>query len=237
MKKTILKTLIAGLMVLTSWAAHANDDDNAMKDLNTVIDNITDIKPYTERGDLGRLIMLQKSTQKVLDSIDANGMANNKTMNAFLEMCISFRYSQAFFIAISSSQTTATIKAIQDTVRKISTERGFDDSPATQVTSNVLNQIARVSDQLMKVDISSNLKQKLNQLKPQLGQAIAVARQGDRPNAFAEGNKIYSAYYQLSPDFDKVMSSKEAFNMVLELQGLMEFYAEFAQISASQGAN
>jgi hypothetical protein len=218
------------------------EDQQSQLDASTLIyklsdmtQNISSIQRFTERGDLGRLLILQKTIQKASDATKQNGLLNQKTMNAFLEMSISFRYSQAFFANITTEETKQNILAVISAVGGITKLMGLDESPATQVTANILTQIKQLNDQLGKMDITTNLKLKLAQINPDLGKAIAEARQGDRPLAFEAADKVMKKYYQLSPEFNNVLSGKEAFAVVIEIQGLIEFYDEFAQYSERFG--
>jgi hypothetical protein len=59
---------------------------------------------------------------------------------------------------------------------------------------------------------------------------IAIAEQGDRPKTFAAAIPVIDQVRNLYPMFDQISSSSVGFSMIMELQGITEFYAEFAQM-------
>src|SRR5690606_3860298 len=61
-----------------------------------------------------------------------------------------------------------------------------------------------------------------------IGETIAVASQGDRPRAFEKAQIVIEELRMLYPYFDQISASNAGFDNTLELQGLAEFYADFA---------
>jgi hypothetical protein len=74
------------------------------------------------------------------------------------------------------------------------------------------------------------LKNQLRALWMPIGEVIAIAEQGDRPKTFEKAVPMIRQMRALYPLFDAISTSQAGFPTVLELQGLTEFYAEFAQV-------
>lgn len=229
MMRLVILTLFFGMGV-----AHAADDElNVAKaQLAREVKLLSDIEKYVERIDLARLFVLKKSAQNVSDSIAQVGFSNMATMRKYQELIVAYRFSMAFFQQIESDDTKDDIAELLRINDAISTARGFDDSPYTQITASVFTQMHKLVLQLTDGGpaLPEELKQKLSELKAPLGNLIAIAKEGDRPKTFEAAVPVYHKIEALYPEFNQVMSSHAAFNLVLEIQGLNEFYAEFAQI-------
>lgn len=230
---TLLSTCAALIFfnILSIRPALALDEmTQAIDQLNTQIEIIESMKFYVERKDLARLIVLEKSATHVIDTLHQNGLANMLTIRAYQEMLLSYQYSQSFFKQVSTKSTEKSISDLMAINAAISKARGFDQSPYLTMIANILNNMNTLADQLNQLPVDENLKKNVVALKPEMGRAIALARQGDRPKAFAAGISISKKLMGLYPLFNAVMASDEAFNVIMELQGLNELFAEYAQM-------
>lgn len=230
----ILSALFVCLVFVTPVSAAGDSEVTEAKlQLNQEIRLLTHMQRLVERHQLARLFVLKKSAENVLESIDKFGISNMQTMRKYQELIVAYRFSLAFFQEIETEDTRDEIAQVLQLNDQISTARGFDDSPYTQLTGSVFNQMHQLVLQLSdnNTSVSPELKQKLSDLKAPLGQVIAVAKEGDRPKTFDAAIPVYRRIEALYPDFNLIMSSHSAFNLVLEIQGLNEFYAEYAQIN------
>src|SRR5690606_35704815 len=109
-------------------------------------------------------------------------------------------------------------------------EYGFDDAPYTQVTLNTFTQIHKLILQLLNVSLEAGLKKKIEELKGPVGELMAIAKQGDDFKTFSEATPRCRLIRSLYPDFYRIAESDAAFALVLELQGLNEWYIERARL-------
>ena len=89
--------------------------------------------------------------------------------------------------------------------------------------------------QMLEMSLSEDFRLRLIDVRPILGQVIALTRAkgGDRRTVYPVAEKAFRAIETLYPDFDELASSDSAFELSLEIQGLNEFYAEFAEFEPS----
>jgi len=232
-KKLILNSLIV-LSALKPLSAMASVDDEvrtAMGQLQKQINLIGEIEPYVERLDIARLYVLKSATQVVLNSITSNGLGNKTTFQSYQHQIIKFRYSTSFFKAITTTQTTVPIAEIQKIEEGIIKAFGWDDSPYTQITADVFTQLHDLFEQLGKLPVTQTLRDQVVAFTPELGRVIAIAKQGDRPKTFEAARPLYFKLTGLYNLMNEVAAADAAFPIVIEIQGLNEFYAEFAQIN------
>lgn len=228
--------LVVGLFVLVSLVlgspAHASDDE--AEQMRTWLGSELRILHWLERDverlDMARLRLIETNVRVTLDSLNQNGLAHARTTRSFQQMIITFRYSSAFFSQIETDETRVQIKELLTTNEDVIRKLGFDDSPFTQITANVFTQMHKLFLQLHDSGtLSGDLQTKVNDLIVPLGQVIAIARQGDRPRTFEAAIPVYRNIVKLYPAFNKIESSHAAFDIIIEIQGLNEFYGEFAQ--------
>jgi hypothetical protein len=235
-KNSIIKTLFLGFgFVLASTslrvrAQSANEMGDARIQLQKEISLIEHIEPYVERYDLARLYVLKKSSQRVLDSIDKVGLANMQTLREYQVLIVAYRYSEDFFSQISTDMTQKNIAELVRINADIIQARGFDDSPYTEVTGSVFTQMRQLFVELDSLPISDSLRTKIRALTPELGQVLSIAAEGDRPRTFDAAIPLQKKIAGLYPEFNSVAASGPVFEVVLSIQGLNEFYGEFAQI-------
>ena len=236
-----MMSLFSLLFLFTSLTVQANSE--VTENLNRQITILDTISPFVERVDQSRLLVIKNSVNVVLTDIKGNTEAGRpettfQTMRLIQNLIIQYRFSKVFFgwsepISMLSIYTPS-IAPYLDELKKLSTkiekDFGLDDSPYTQITANTFKQMQKLLKQLEELPIDSNLKKDLRNLWRPIGEAIAIAEQGDRPRAFEKAKIVVEDLRRLYPYFDQVSTSAAGFSQVLELQGLAEFYAEFAQM-------
>ncbi len=202
------------------------------------------ISPYVERIDLARLLVIRSAVQAVAQDMERNvrdgkSEVTFQTLRLIQNLIVQYRFSQVFFgwtepRSINSIYTDATktpLAKLKELADGMVVEYGYDDSPYTQITANTFRQMQRLLKQLEDLPLDPSFAERLRALWMPIGETIAIAEQGDRPRAFEKAIAVVQAMRDLYPMFDEVSSSSAGFQMVLELQGLTEFYAEYAQVN------
>ncbi len=231
MKKTLF--VILSVLSLVQSGGFADEISTAKTQLQTQLSLIKQITPFVERHFKARLQLLKQRTTATLQLVEEKGIAHRQTDLAYQNLIVSYLYSVAFFREIETDVSVEWIKELLQITEQIKKSRGYDeDSPYTQITYTVFNQIHQLIHQLKNNNaLSEELNQKLQALVPELGKLLAIAKQGgDRPNTFEAARPLYDSIVALYPEFNKILQSNTVFNVVLEIQGLTEFYAEYAQI-------
>lgn len=209
---------------------------------------MNEISPYVERVDMARLLVVRNSVGNVILDMENNVKSGKKeitfqTLRLIQNVIIQYRFSQVFFgwtdprsiTSIYTPQTEPQLTKLKKLSEDLATEYGYDDSPYTKITKNTFTQLKALLDQLETLPIDAALKDKLRALWMPIGETLAVADRGDRPTVFGKAIPVIRMIQALYPDFDKVSSSQAGFPMILELQGLTEFYAEYAEMEQKEG--
>jgi hypothetical protein len=241
---SILKHLACGWMFLASssmlWAS------DATQPLSRQVELLKEIQPFVERVDLSRLFVVQTSVTSIIGNMESNVASGKKevtleTMRLLQNLIVQYRFSKAFFgwqdpkpiTSIYAPVIAKQLDELFELSESLVKEYGFDDSPYTQVTANTFRQMHKLLQQLDSLPIAAELKTDLRKLWPPIGETIAIAEQGDRPKAFEKAIVVVKAIRNLYPQFNRVASSAAGFTLVMELQGLAEFYAEYAQMEGT----
>lgn len=229
MRRMITSLLLALAVALP---AHANEVTTAKKQLDAVIANLEFVKREgLHLMDEGRLFILQDAAQKVAKLIQERGLANTVTMNAYQQLIVKFRFSTQFFEFIRTKKTEARIADTLNIVAKIRQERGFDDEPYTKILKSNLTQIKESLDQVAKASRTpEETRRRIQALTLDFGNAIAVADQGDRPKAFEQAISLHRKLKDLYGALQALAGDQNTFRFVLEVMGLNEFVAEYAQL-------
>ena len=223
--------------------AQANKVTDATKPLYLQLQLLQQMQPYVERVNLARLFVVQTSLKNVIGNMEANvtfgkSEITMETIRLMQNLIIQYRFSSVFFgwtepKAVTSIYVPAIDKKItqlRTLSEALSAEYGIDDSPYTQITTNTFKQMHKLLEQLETLPINDKLKGFLRDLWPFIGQTIAVAQLGDRPKTFEQAISTITLIRNLYPQFNLISNSNAGFPMIMELQGLAEFYAEFAQM-------
>jgi hypothetical protein len=237
-----LKMLFCFLLALPTLVQAATSTGAAVtfSDQVALMDKIS---PYVERIDLARLIVVKKSAEAVSADIVKNlaegrNEVTFQTLRLVQNLIVQYRFSQVFFgwttprsiNSIYTEYTAADLAKLQTISTEMVKTYGYDDSPYTQITANTFRQMQRLLQQLETLPMDASFKQQLRDLWQPIGETIAIAEQGDRPKTFAKAIPVIQLVQALYPMFDKISASEAGFPMIMELQGLTEFYAEFAQM-------
>ena len=236
-------SLLAACLVFTSTMAIADFRTPTTDPLYQQVGLIDFMSPYVERADMARLLVVRNTVNGVIQDMEGNMRQGRKeitfqTLRLLQNLIIQYRFSQVFFgwtepRAITSIYTPQTgeslakLKALSEGLVK---EYGYDDSPYTQITANTFRQMQRLLKQLEDLPLDPLLKAELRFLWMPIGETIALAEQGDRPKTFEKSIPVIRQIRKMYPEFDRISSSQAGFAMIMELQGLTEFYAEFAQV-------
>ena len=230
MKKFFALLILAASLV--GGIASGADDEvaKAKAQLNREIEILNKVSFYVERPDLGRLNFLRDASQRVLEMIAKKGLSHSATIREYQTLIVAYRYSMAYLRRISTEEIEPMLQEILRINEEIIADRGFDDSPYTQITYSTFAQLHKLSTDLVALNLSDRLKAEVTDMLPEFGNVLALAKEGDRPRTFEAAKRLYSRIKLLYPEFQQISSSNQAFDIVLSIQGLAEFYAEFAQI-------
>ena len=233
--KKILISVLATAFVNTG-IVYA-DDHSSEAEIRGLLENEMQIMRALERGtvrlDLARLRLIETNVRLALSSLNEFGLAHANTNRMMQQVIITFRYSNAFFTQIQTVDSRQSIRSLLETNDQVTRKMGFDDTPYTQITAYVYTQMHKLFMQLKDNGVLTPvLRDKIENLIVPMGHLIAIAKQGDRPRTFDAAVPLQRQISELYPLMNAITQSDAAFDIILEIQGLNEFYAEFAQISA-----
>lgn len=227
--KQILLKLSFLVIVLNSSSYAASETERAKQQLARQLQILESIQPLIERPELPRLYTLKVVAKRTLHALDEFGLAHARTFHEFQNLIVAYRYSSAYLNDIETDLTRDRIAKLRELTRTISKERGFDDSPYTQITASTFKQIRQLLLQLNSFSIPAALKKEIEPLTVEIGELVALGLQGDRLKTLITAIPVYKHIQELYPDFNQIGYSDRAFDVVLEIQGLNEFYGEFSQ--------
>lgn len=243
-----MRTLVG---LLLSWTmafvpktfAQDKKTDVILDPLNEQIKLIEVLEPTVERVDLARLLVIKKMLQIITEDVKTNRNGKRKevtfqTLRLIQGLIIQYRFSKVFFgwseprslTSIYTENTAETLQKLKQLSEEVVSEYGYDDSPYTQITANTFKQMQKLLKVAEDLSFDNKLKTQMRSLWRPIGEVIAIAEQGDRPKAFALSVPLVKSIREMYPMFDAISSSNAGFQVILELQGLTEFYAEFAQM-------
>jgi hypothetical protein len=218
--------VLAGLMAAMAWAA----DTDTETEIERAIYLVDRVGVFLEAPDLPRLAFLRKKLEVVLDHVKRGEGETFETLHYFHEMILTFRYSSSYFKQIRTELTEGEIQELTGLTEKIARERKFDEFVHTHITESVLAQMHKLIRQLIDSHgLPPELTNRLEALSAPLGYALAKAKNGDRPDAFDMATPVARKVEALYADFYGVGRSHSAWEILLEIQGLNDFYLEFAK--------
>lgn len=189
--------------------AYATEGERAVQQLNELIKMLTEIETVVERPELGRLFLLKKRSQGVLDAINKMGLSHMGTLRSYQDFIVVFRYSSAYLQHIRTKKTDEQLSRAINIVNEIAVQRGFDDSPYTQITKSTFEQIRELFLELVNKTGDPLLKSAYSDLLPSLGDVIVKGKEGDRPDAYEAGKVVYyrikGLYPLLNAAYQKVL--------------------------------
>lgn len=212
------------------------------------IDQIEEISYFVDRVDLARLISIRASIQTIVDDLEANVRAKKQevtfsSLRKIQNLIVQYRFSQVFFgwstprssTSVYTEYTSGALQKLNQLQQEMVVKFGYDDSPYTQITAQSFKQIQKLMYQLEDLPIDSQFKADLRATWRDIGEVIAISEQGDRPLAFKKSIPMLEKLRKLYPQFDQVSATNIGFPIVMEIQGLVEFYAEYAQVEQGEG--
>lgn len=225
-------SLIVGPAARAESEADRDEKQAAIEEIQQMLDLLKNIEYPTEWQEKGRLIVLRNQANKVLACIQNRkmGLGHMSTLREYQTLIVDYRYSTAYFNKISTGATQGQIASLMRLVDQIVNERGFDDSPYTQITLGVFTQMKELFQELQKLPLADPFRVQIGNLFPSLGQVMALAKQGDRPRTFAAAQPVILQIRAMYPLFMKISATDQGYETVLNIQGLSELYAEFAQV-------
>jgi hypothetical protein len=222
--------IITFLISCLSFNLYSAEKEDAVAILNSQIAVIAKIKRFVDVQDLGRLIVLKNATQQTIDRINVDGIAHTRTLNEYLKQYITYKSSTAYFTYISTPVIADYVKQLYDIMDNIAHERGLDDFTFNKMTYNTFSQMHILLTELVKGNVSEELKAELNSLNVDFGHLLAIANSGDNIPTFKEGADMYHKIEALYPSLYTAANKGPLYDLILNIQGLNELYAEYAGI-------
>lgn len=228
---------------ITHFATRTHASNNENEGFTGQIYLIDQMVPLVEKGDLGRLHYVKKSIQAILENIEKNLKEGRieitvQTLKLIQNLVIQYRYSQVYFgwttprsaTSIYTPFTSPFLERLKKNNEQMVLEFGYDELPYSQITANAFHQMHALLKQLEALPIPADLKNELRALWMPIGETIALAEQGDRPKTFAKAALVIKIMRSLYPMFDRISATDVGYALVMELQGLTEYYADYAQV-------
>ena len=205
--------------------------------LNLEIELIDAISVDVEHLDFARLTVLKLDIVRLIETIKTKGLFHRDSAVSFYSLTKRFEFSKSLFQFITSEHQKDNIQKLQSMATTLAGKYGYDIDFATRHTFNDFTQMKKLFLQLMDLPISDSLRAKIRALDQHLIDVLGPAKQyGDRPITFERGKETYFKIQALYPDLENLALGNAAFDIVVEIQGLNETYAEFAQIFRAAGA-
>jgi hypothetical protein len=216
--------------MIYSLTLFATETEEAIDKLNKQLNLIVEIKRYVDVQDQGRLIVLKNATEQTIARIRSDGLIHTKTLNEYLKQYITYKSSTAYFSYISSPVIVPLVENLYRDMESIASERGLADFNFNKMTFNTFSQIHLLLQDLAKNKIDDELKTILTELNIDFGHLLATANTGDNIPTLEKGEVMYHKIAALYPHFFQAANKGPFYNLILNIQGLNELYAEYAGI-------
>lgn len=218
------------LSLLVCFSSHAVEKAVVLNQLSRLISLSNDVKHQVHSQDEGRLHVLAQLAQQLLGSVETNGLGHSQTVQLNYQLLVRFQYSEHFFKFIQTRRNASEIREILALVTLLRSEFGFDELPHGHVLRSNIEQLHQSIVSLLATDATDeSLRTNLAKLIPELANALALSRQGDRPTAFRATVSMHRKIKLMYPQLLKISGKKPSFEFVLEILGVNEFLGEFAQ--------
>ena len=188
---------------------------------------IAQIEPYVERVDQPKIQFLRQVSNRLLESVRLQGASHVETMQRIQEAVIAYRFSKETFKSIYTEKTAEWIEELQKSAREMALTSGFDQSLYTKITASAFRQLRELTMTLTKLKLPDGLSERLLALQTPIGHVLATAQNGDTRKTLEAGEACLREIVKLYPEFNQISISDSAFNSVMEIQGIGEFYADF----------
>lgn len=229
--------VIAACLVsfVVSHQSLANDEASTDRVEQILISIQESVTKLLDRGvyeaDRPRVFVLKQSAEKALVRYQEQPL-HRETFYLIFNLYVRFKISHDFFQFIRTGFNAATIDTLYQDYDALQKELGLDDSPFMRIIATNLEQmLAAVQIVSRHEQVSGDLQKKMAALIPELGKAISVANNGDRPSAFREAARIYilvrGHYTELESE---LAGSQVLFIYYMEIIGINEFIGDFAEV-------
>ena len=229
---------IALLMTMLTFAASAalaeeSEVDRAKAQLNQQLADIRGIKPYVERQDLGRLRVLERSSQTTLDLIGSKGYGHRDTIHAYDLMMVTYNKSHQFLTFIRTEFTGPLLDSLWRTAQAIIESRGLPET--SRMVFMIFEDMKHRVDDLLALNPPVAVKDRLTALISEFGNVIATARtDGDTPPTYTVATALYHHIVDLYPVFRTIADSNPMYDLTVDIMGLAEFYRELAHVESAR---
>ena len=225
--------------VISSTSVADGDGEVAIAkaQLNQQIILMTEIEIHVEEPNLPRFRVLKMAAERVLNSVNQDGLGNDDTLGEYRRLVQMFNYSADWFSKISTQMTFEKINQIIKLNEEIAKARKIKGLPTTKNTATIYSDIKTLLDQLRaNPQISDKLKKKIDDLNTPIGMVISRAlAMGDRPLTFEAAIPLYRSITSLYEDMNEMKSgsSESLFPILFEIMVLNESFGSFAQVERS----
>lgn len=225
-----MKKLIFVLLMLLQ-TTYAQDDivGKALVSIQQDIEGLLDRGVYA--ADRPRVFVLKQSAEVAYENYQTRPF-HRETFNAIFNLHVRFKISNDFFQFIRTGFNAERIDSLYENYDIIQKELGLDDSPFMRIIATNLEQLLAAVQAISRHDqVSGDLQSKMANFIPELGKAISVANNGDRPSAFAEATRIYNLFKLNYAQLESELSGNQAlFIYYMEIIGINEFIGDFAEV-------
>lgn len=197
---------------------------------------IEGVRHHIEEADLGQLNLLRNASRNALESIqDPNrGPINAATSRALYTVYIRYHYSRSYLDSVDGDAWENEIREVRTIADTIARAHGLNESPAVRQTHEVFSQMRTLLNQLRDRRLGADMSRRLEDLVARIGQDVlplALAND-DRPNTTDAARPVCRDIRLLYPDLVRAATPTNGVReLVIELQGLNEYYAEFCNLN------
>jgi hypothetical protein len=228
-----MRWLLGLIIVISGFSSFVFADDivaQSVSQLNRQIELIEQIKLDVERFDLPRLLVLQSTSRGTLQALKIHGPLHSDTHREFQNLVITYNYSKSFFDGIESLATADALHELWNISRELAAAQGLDREPETLISLSVFDHMKQIFRQLLLLDLDPRLKNGLLDLSEPVARVAEVAYLGDHFKTYLKAIPVCRKLRGLYTQFVGMDGQSSAYEMLLELQGLNEFYIQFGQL-------
>lgn len=226
-------TLLALLVCFHSEAAFR---EGTVEQMLVRLDRQTKLIVSLEKGielsERGRLVILRQSSERLAQAIrdPKMGPIHSETTRRVHDYVIKYEFSKTFLASIKTLSSSSVVDAIWETGVWVKDLYGFSESPLFQITKSTFEQLDKLVRQFVALDPPASLKNSLENLVVDMGRLIAIASLGDNLKTFEAAKPVCKTMVDLYPALISFAKTDPAFSLLLEFQGLTDFYIDFAKV-------
>ena len=230
--RSIVRNFLLSLIVYFShlaFAEGASETQEAIDQLDQQLTELDQIQRFVDRMDQGRVIVLINATNETKVAIENWGLVHTATLNQYLKQNLIYRSSTAYFSHVGTVATQPIIDHLYAIMDEIAQSRGLNDFTFNKMTYNTYSQIWSLLQDLIKMDVGEDLRNQVSSLTVEFGNLLAISKEkGDNLQSLKAGAEMFKKMEELYPLFVRFSVSSPAFDLILNIQGLNEFYAEYS---------